>query len=85
MSHLKTENLTYVYGEGTPFKITALDNVNIELNKGEFVAIIGHTGSGKSTLVQHLNGLLKPTDGNILLDEKNIHSSKSTLFDACLQ
>ena len=82
MSHLKTENLTYVYGEGTPFKITALDNVNIELNKGEFVAIIGHTGSGKSTLVQHLNGLLKPTDGNILLDEKNIHGSKSTLFDA---
>ena len=82
MSHLKTENLTYTYGEGTPFKITALDNVNIELDKGEFVAIIGHTGSGKSTLVQHLNGLLKPTDGNILLDEKNIHGSKSTLFDA---
>lgn len=82
MSHLKTENLTYVYGEGTPFKITALDNVNIELNKGEFVAIIGHTGSGKSTLVQHLNGLLKPTDGKIFLDEKNIHQSKSSLFDA---
>ena len=82
MSHLKTENLTYVYGEGTPFKITALDNVNIELDKGEFVAIIGHTGSGKSTFVQHLNGLLKPTDGKIFLDEKNIHSSKSTLFDA---
>ncbi len=82
MSHLRTENLTYVYGEGTPFKITALDNVNIELNKGEFVAIIGHTGSGKSTLVQHLNGLLKPTDGKIFLDESNIHKSKSTLFDA---
>ena len=82
MSHLKTENLTYVYGEGTPFKITALDNVNIELDKGEFVAIIGHTGSGKSTLVQHLNGLLKPTDGKIFLDEKNIHGSKSTIFDA---
>ncbi len=82
MSHLKTENLTYVYGEGTPFKITALDNVNIELHKGEFVAIIGHTGSGKSTLVQHLNGLLKPTNGKIFLDEKNIHNSKSTLFDA---
>ncbi len=82
MSHLKTENLTYVYGEGTPFKITALDNVNIEINKGEFVAVIGHTGSGKSTLVQHLNGLLKPTDGKIFLDEKNIHDSKSTLYDA---
>ena len=82
MSHLKTENLTYTYGEGTPFEITALDNVNIELEKGEFVAIIGHTGSGKSTLVQHLNGLLKPTNGKIFLDEKNIHDSKSTLFDA---
>ena len=82
MSHLRTENLTFTYGEGTPFKITALDNVNIELHKGEFVAVIGHTGSGKSTLVQHLNGLLKPTDGKVFLDEKNIHNSKSTLFDA---
>ena len=82
MSHLKTENLTFTYGEGTPFKITALDNVNIELNKGEFVAIIGHTGSGKSTLVQHLNGLLKPSNGKIFLDGKNIHDSKSTLYDA---
>ena len=82
MSHLKTENLTYVYGEGTPFKITALDNVNIDIEKGEFVAIIGHTGSGKSTLVQHLNGLLKPTKGKIFLDGKNIHDSKGNLFDA---
>lgn len=82
MSHLKTENLTYTYGEGTPFEITALDNVNIDLEKGEFVAIIGHTGSGKSTLVQHLNGLLKPTKGKIFLDEKNIHDSKSSLYDA---
>ena len=82
MSHLKTENLTYVYGEGTPFKITALDNVNIDIKKGEFVAIIGHTGSGKSTLVQHLNGLLKASSGKVFLDEKNIHESKQTLFDA---
>ena len=81
MSHLKTENLTYVYGEGTPFKITALDNVNIDISKGEFVAIIGHTGSGKSTLVQHLNGLLKPTDGKIFLDEEDIWQSKSKIFD----
>lgn len=81
MSHLETQNLTYVYGEGTPFKITALDNVNINIEKGEFVAIIGHTGSGKSTLVQHLNVLLKPTDGRIFLDGKDIHQSKSTLFD----
>lgn len=81
MSHLKTENLSYVYGEGTPFKITALDNVNIDLEKGELVAIIGHTGSGKSTLVQHLNGLLKPTEGKIFLDDENIWESKSRVYD----
>lgn len=81
MSHLETQNLTYVYGEGTPFKITALDNVNIDIPKGEFVAIIGHTGSGKSTLVQHLNGLLKPTGGKIFLDGDNIWQSKSKIFD----
>lgn len=82
MSHLKTQNLTFTYGEGTPFKITALDNVNIDIPEGEFVAIIGHTGSGKSTLVQHLNGLLKATKGEVLLDGKNIHENKQTLFDA---
>ena len=82
MSHLETKNLTFTYGEGTPFKITALDNVNIDISKGEFVAIIGHTGSGKSTLVQHLNGLLKATKGEVLLDGKNIHENKQTLFDA---
>ncbi len=82
MSHLETQNLTYTYGEGTPFKITALDNVNISIPKGEFVAIIGHTGSGKSTLVQHLNGLLKASSGEVLLDGKNIHENKQTLFDA---
>ncbi len=81
MSHLETQNLTYIYGEGTPFKITALDNVNISIAKGEFVAIIGHTGSGKSTLVQHLNGLLKPTCGKIFLDGENIWQSKSKIFD----
>ena len=82
MSHLETQNLTFTYGEGTPFKITALDNVNIDISNGEFVAIIGHTGSGKSTLVQHLNGLLKATKGEVLLDGKNIHENKQTLFDA---
>ncbi len=81
MSHLETQNLIYVYGEGTPFRITALDNVSIDISKGEFVAIIGHTGSGKSTLVQHLNGLLKPTDGKIFLDGENIWQSKSKIFD----
>lgn len=66
MAVIKTENLTYVYGEGTPFRKTAVDNVNIEINDGEMVGIIGHTGSGKSTLIQHFNGLLKPTSGKRL-------------------
>ncbi|MCR4594763.1 MAG: energy-coupling factor transporter ATPase [Clostridiales bacterium] len=81
MALLKTENLSFVYGEGTPFRVQALDNVNIEIEKGELVAIIGHTGSGKSTLVQHLNGLLKPTSGKIYLDGTDIHSSKEFKLD----
>lgn len=85
MYHLQTENLTYVYGAGTPFEITALDGINIGIEKGEFVAIIGRTGSGKSTLVQHLNGLLKATDGKIFLDGKNIYETKSGVFDACFK
>ena len=58
MPILETKNLSYVYSDGTPFRVTAINNVNISIEKGEFVGIIGHTGSGKSTLVQHLNGLL---------------------------
>lgn len=77
MALLETQNLTYVYGEGTPFRIAALQNVNISIEKGELVGIIGHTGSGKSTLVQHLNGLLKPTEGKILLNSEDIHTSKA--------
>lgn len=80
MSHLETKNLSYVYGEGTPFKVTALDNVNINIEKGEFVAVIGHTGSGKSTLVQQLNGLLKPTRGEIFLGGESIWKSKATVY-----
>lgn len=76
MPILETQNLTYVYGEGTPFRITAVEDVNLSVEKGEFVGIIGHTGSGKSTLVQHLNGLLKPTAGKIFLNGEDIHSSK---------
>lgn len=76
MAILETQNLSYVYSEGTPFKITAVYDVSISIEKGEFVGIIGHTGSGKSTLVQHLNGLLKPTSGKVLLDGRDIHESK---------
>lgn len=85
MYHLQTENLKYVYGVGTPFEITALDTINIGIEKGEFVAIIGRTGSGKSTLVQHLNGLLKACDGKVFLDGKNIYETKSGVFDACFK
>lgn len=65
---LKVENLSYTYMEGTPFEKKALNNINFEIQDGEFVGIIGHTGCGKSTLVQHFNGLLKPEKGNIYID-----------------
>lgn len=78
MPILETKNLSYVYSDGTPFRVTAINNVNISIEKGEFVGIIGHTGSGKSTLVQHLNGLLTPSSGEVLLDGKNINESKLT-------
>ena len=74
---LQAKNLNYVYSAGTPFEHKALDNVSFTLNRGEFVGIIGHTGSGKSTLMQHLNGLLKPTSGELLLDGKDIWSDKA--------
>jgi energy-coupling factor transport system ATP-binding protein len=76
---LKTENLTYVYSQGTPFEKTAVNNVSIEIEKGEFTGIIGHTGSGKSTLIQHFNGLLKPTSGRIYLDGQDIWEDKSKI------
>ena len=76
MSMIKTEGLTYVYSEGTPFRKVAIDNINIEIEKGELVGVIGHTGSGKSTLIQHLNGLLKPTSGKIFIDGQDIWQSK---------
>ena len=73
---LKIENLNYIYSKGTPFEHQALDNVNFSVERGEFIGIIGHTGSGKSTLMQHLNGLLKPTSGSVLLDGVDIHHDK---------
>mgnify|MGYP003050488285 FL=1 len=73
---LQVKDLSYVYSAGTPFEHKALDNVNFTLNRGEFVGIIGHTGSGKSTLMQQLNGLLKPTYGKVLLGGVDIWSDK---------
>ena len=63
---LEVRNLTHTYDEATPFKFNAVDNISFSVNEGEIIGIIGHTGSGKSTLVEHLNGLLKPTSGTVL-------------------
>ncbi len=76
---IKTENIIYIYGEGTPFKTLALDDVSIDVEKGDFVGIIGHTGSGKSTLIQLLNGLETPASGKITVDDKLVGSDKSEL------
>lgn len=81
MAVLKTEELTYIYSQGTPFEKTAVDHVNLEINEGEMVGIMGHTGSGKSTLIQHFNGLLKPTSGKIFLDGADIWADKSRIRD----
>ena len=69
---LELKNLSYVYGTGTPFEKIAVNNVSLSIEKGEFIGIMGHTGSGKSTLVQMLNGLMKPTSGQVLLDGEDI-------------
>lgn len=68
MLAIKTENLTYTYSQGTPFEKTAVDHINLEIEQGEFVGVIGHTGSGKSTLIQHFNGLFRPTEGRVLIN-----------------
>ncbi|MCR3921113.1 MAG: energy-coupling factor transporter ATPase [Firmicutes bacterium] len=76
---LTVENVSYTYMPGTPFEVKALQDINLAIAKGEYLAIIGQTGSGKSTLVQHLNGLLTPTTGRILMDDKDIRKEKTGL------
>ena len=76
---IKVENLTHIYMKDTVFQHIALDNVSFSIDDGEFVGLIGHTGSGKSTLIQHLNGLLKPSSGRILLDDMDINSKEVSL------
>ena len=85
MSILKTENLNYIYSEDTPFEMAALKNVNIEIEKGDFVGIIGHTGSGKSTLVQHFNGLVKPTSGKVYFNGEDIWKDGKVSRDLCFK
>ena len=69
---LRVEHLTHTYGSGTPFERSAVQDLSFQVKAGEFLGVIGHTGSGKSTLIQHLNGLLRPTSGHIYLDGTDI-------------
>lgn len=78
---IKVENLTHTYGIGTPFERSAVKDMSLSVYRGELLGLIGHTGSGKSTLIQHLNGLLKPTGGRILLDGKDIWAEPKKIRD----
>ena len=78
---ISTENLTHVYSMGTPFEHTAIRDVCFEAHAGEYLCVIGHTGSGKSTFIQHLNGLLKPTSGVVRFEGEDIHKSKAFTRD----
>lgn len=76
---ISLKDVNYIYSPGTPFQIKALDNINLDIEKGEFISIIGHTGSGKSTLIQHFNGLMMPSSGKILIDGQDITDGKTNL------
>lgn len=81
MSEIRVESLRHVYSEGTPFEKVAIDDINVTIPHGQLVGIIGHTGSGKSTFIQHLNGLLKPTSGKVYCDGQDINESKKISHD----
>lgn len=76
---INIENLSYIYNANTPFEKRALDNINLKINRGDFIGLIGHTGSGKSTLVQHLNSLMKPSIGNIVVDGIDLTNKEAKL------
>ena len=78
MSMIRVEGLSHVYSKGTPFEKVAIDNIDLNIEQGSFVGIIGHTGSGKSTFIQHLNGLLKPSEGRVFVEGEDIHASKAS-------
>ena len=82
---LEVKHLTHTYGVGTPFQRSAVEDLSFDVSDGEFLGIIGHTGSGKSTLIQHLNGLLKPTSGQILLNGKDIWAEPKKIRDIRFQ
>lgn len=85
MPVLETQNLTFIYSPGTPFEKTAMADVSLRVEEGDFIGVIGHTGSGKSTLVQHLNGLLKPTSGKVLLEGRDIWAEPGKIRDVRFQ
>lgn len=79
MPIISLKNVTHTYGEGTPLSVSAIKNINLDIDEGELVGIIGHTGSGKSTLIQHLNGLLKPSEGTVMIDGEDIWADKKKI------
>lgn len=81
MSLIEINNLTHIYSEGLPFEKMAIDDINLKIEENEFIGLIGHTGSGKSTFIQHLNGLLKPSSGEIILDGTKVDKSTSNLTE----
>lgn len=85
MAILETQELTYTYSQGTPFEKTAVDHVSLKIEEGEMVGVMGHTGSGKSTLIQHFNGLLKPSSGKVLLDGRDIWEHKDRIREVRFQ
>lgn len=85
MAILETQGLTYTYSQGTPFEKTAVDHVDLKIEEGEMVGVMGHTGSGKSTLIQHFNGLLRPTSGKVLLDGRDIWEDKAKIREVRFQ
>lgn len=79
MAMIETQNLTHIYSQGSPYEKVAIHDINISMEKGDFVGVIGHTGSGKSTFIQHLNGLLEPTSGRVLIDGEDIWADKKKI------
>ncbi len=82
MPIIQVKSLTHVYSQGTPFEKVAIDHIDLDFEQGEFVGILGHTGSGKSTFIQHLNGLLSPTQGSVVVEGVDIASSKQAAHEA---